>query len=69
MTTVYQTLSIWLGTQFTHPNLKSGPLQGVFGTLINPLNNKSKTCNGKSLDIEIMFWDTSQYFHSKHLKC
>ena len=29
---VNQTLSIWLGTKFTQPKTKYGPLQGFFGT-------------------------------------
>ena len=27
---LYQTLSIWIGTQFTHPSPKLNPLQGEF---------------------------------------
>ena len=27
---IYQTLSIWLGTQFSQPNPELGPLQAVF---------------------------------------
>ena len=29
---IYQTLSIWFGTQFNQPNPKLVPLQGIFGT-------------------------------------
>ena len=51
---LHQTLTIWLGTQFTQLNPELNPLQGVFGTTIKTFKKN-----------EIMLWDIPQYFHSK----
>ena len=69
---LYQTLSIWLGTQFTQPNPELGPLQGVFFNLNQSIEQKIKNLQCEKCrfitDIKITFWDTAKYFHSKHLK-
>ena len=61
--TVYQTLRIWLGTQFSWPTPELGPLQAEFEP--KSIYKTSKNLQGKKFsyktDMEKTFSDAAQY--------